>query len=194
MNLSDRSQYLNELVDAGADAMTNLYYIKFTGKSVEDKSAVVNSLMVRAGDFQAPTISQGNHTVNFLSVDSLMPTAQINVTKEFRLTFRVDEHYKTYKYLLAAQANTSVASMGVALTDVPKEGDKYYLGMSVYVPSSASAQYPSNYTSGIPGGWTEKYTFDHVWIKSIEAPRFTYDNGGAMTVTASFGFFGMEIK
>ena len=188
ISLTDNSEYLNTLVSSGADAMTNLYYIKFTG-CVDKASSIVQSLMVRAGDFQAPTISQGNHTVNFLSVDALMPTAQINIDKQFSLTFRVDEHYKVYKYLLAAQANTSLASTGIALNDV-SEDPKYSLGMEVYAPTSASSQY--NNSTGEPKDWKKIYSFDHLWIRKLDPPKFSYDNGGAMTVTATFGFFGMK--
>ena len=193
INLSETSEYLNALIGVGNDAMTNLYYLKFTGKPATS-SNIVQSLIVRAGDFQPPKPEQGNHSVNFLTVDALFPSPEIKIDKQFDITFRVDEGYKVYEYLLALQSATSVASIGRAYTVTNPSGNSTdILGLEVYVPGNAAEMKANEIASGIgggiPSGWDKAYEFKYLWIKKITPPRFSYENPQAATIGATFGFF-----
>lgn len=182
------NESLSQLVSAGSDAMTNLYYTKFTGV-VGDLKDVVTALTIRAGDFKAPAVTQGTHKVNFLTVDSDLPSAKIDYNTTFDLTFRVDQNYSLYKYLKAAQANTSLASMGIAETEVPEPGSPYGLGFEVYAPLKGAHTFSDVGDDGLPQGWSMIYRFGHLWVKKISPLSFSYNNSGEVKVTVTFGFF-----
>lgn len=188
IEFSKTSEYLSSLISAGNDAMTNLYYLKFIGGNNRLDDDDYKSMLVRAGDFQAPKAELGNHKVDFLTVDSLMPSPEIKMNKQFDVTFRVDEYFEIYKLLLKLQSQTSVASLGRAYTTVNQNTSTDYFGLNVYVPGDATKTMEID-DKGIPYGWNKIYEFDYLWIKKITPPRFSYDNSSALTVTVTFGFF-----
>ena len=106
MNLATKSsEYINDLINAGADAMQNLYYLEFSGNNIDP---IKDNLKVRVSGFKPITASQGKHTVNYLTVSMDMPTAGFTLDKTASFTFRLDNNYKLYEYLLAQQSVISV--------------------------------------------------------------------------------------
>lgn len=127
--------------------------------------------------------------MDFLTVDSLMPSPEIKIDKQFDVTFRVDEEYKIYKYLLALQAATSEVAKGKAFTTTNLGQANDGFALEVYAPTDATAMKSLEIENGLPSDWKKVYSFDYLWVKKITPPKFSYENPTAVTVTATFGFF-----
>ena len=179
------SQYITSLINAGSDAMKNLYYLEFKSGVLENAS---QSLKVRTQDFKPPTASQGVHTVNFMTVGVDMPTAEINLDKTLSFSFRLDENYNLYKFLLAQQSTTFNGNLGYAINRVPDDSDQTYgFTIKAYIYDRTlgdSIDDESNYRN--------MYTFRYCWIPSISGLQYSYDSANVLTLSATVKFWDMD--
>lgn len=179
------NQYIKNLIAAGADAMKNLYYLEFRGSLLEDVS---QSLKVRVSDFKPPTASQGTNSVNYLTVGLDFPSTSISIDKTISFTFRVDENYSLYKYLLAQQSSTMNANKGWAINRVPDNNDSTNgLTIKAFVYDRQlgdSIDDEENYRN--------IYTFRYCWISSINGLSFSYDSSGAQTLSVTIKFMDFD--
>ena len=90
------TNYLNELINAGADAFSNLFRV--TILDGKDSSVIIDS--TRIENFNAPEKSVVTTALNYQNTFINIPlpaNSSINKTSAFR--FRVDENYTLYSYL-----------------------------------------------------------------------------------------------
>lgn len=182
--------YIKRLIDSGADAMSNLYYVEFNLPEVGELNAASLGLTVRAGDFNppaAPSHDQG-HTINFVTSSLKVPTASYTMDRSFSVTFRLDENYDLYKYLKSLQHKTSDALTGFANTVLPWEVDAskdFVIKVFSTQTGSGNLYYNSEETS--PEINSLMYKFEKCWIKKISDISYSYDSATPLTITADFG-------
>ena len=133
LNISNTSSYLSTLIGAGEDAHQNLYYVKFLGSSDFENADMSNALKVRADDISLPTASHGTDPISYMTVSMDRPNATYEIDKSLSISFRVDENYEIYKFLLDRQAKTSKANLGYAGDYVEGNQNFFYIGVYAMV-------------------------------------------------------------
>ena len=105
MALSSYSNYVTDLLEAGNDAFSNLYEVKFTLPTSSNSEATASTdygrvFTMRCKGFNHPEAAAADpYTVRYLTAFVEWPTAQVNVTRTFDLEFRVDSNYEAYREL-----------------------------------------------------------------------------------------------
>lgn len=189
MALNDTNSYLKDLINAGADAMTNLYYVKFSNPSIIDKdTSLSQSMTVRVNNITLPTATHSTSTKSFMTVSVDTPKSEIQITKKFDISFRLDDNYEIYKKLLSLQANTSKANLGYASNDMPLVGDNSHLSVSVYAIRQALTTDDQVDPDKYEGFYQKMYEFRDCWISSVKLDGYDYSNSNELTVTASIYF------
>lgn len=179
------SQYISDLIGTGADAMKNLYYLEFSGNLLTDIS---ESLKVRVQDFKPPTATQGTQTINFMTVSMDVPSASITIDKTLSFTFRLDENYKLYKYLLQQQSTTMNGNQGFATNRVPENNDNSNgLTIRAYVYDRMMGEDIDNESN-----YRKMYEFRYCWITSISGLQYSYDNANAETLSVTVKFLDFD--
>lgn len=183
MALSTTNNYLQSLISAGADAQSNLYLVKFTGGELTN---VNQDLMVRCTGFTPPTISQNSYPVKFLTATIDRPTAKVEVTRRFSLTFRVDANYKAYKAILKQQSVTSNMAQSFVATDIQSLSKNNKLFTVKVEAVDEGVTDATNISS------TNLFKFDKCWITAITPPSYTTGDATAAEVTVNISFLTME--
>ncbi len=197
MKIDATNGYIKSLIDAGSDAMKNLYLVEFRGGGI---TPISNSLMIRNSDFQPPTFTQGKEKKSFLTVDVDMPTASIEGDKSFSLTFRLDSNYKLYNFLMEQQSATMSGSEGWAINSVPDDIDSGY-GLTITVKAydgtlkNGTGTVSTGNEAGGPNddaNYKKIYEFRYCWIKSIDPISYSYDSNSPLSVKASISFMDYD--
>ena len=194
--ISNTNNYLSSLINAGADAMTNLFYVKFSGGLVDE---IAPSLIVRLSDISLPTATQETFTINYMTTSLDVPKADISIDKKLDITFRLDSNYELYQYLLKQQALTSIPNLGYASNIAPDEpllsstNPNKDSGLEIKLYSMKTEVKAGNQESPQEDNTTPNYqlmyTFKYCWISEITPPSYSYSNSDALTVKASFYFY-----
>ena len=189
LNISNTSSYLSTLIGAGEDAHQNLYYVRFIGSSDFENADMSNVLKVRADDISLPTPSHGTDSISYMTVSMDKPNANYDIDKSISISFRVDDNYEVYKFLLDRQAKTSKANLGYAGDYV--QGSDNYFYIAVYAmtkPVTTEAQEDPT-TAANSAGFKVLYRFKHCWIPSINGLSFSYSGSNVQKVTAKIFFW-----
>ena len=183
-------QTITELINSGSDNMTNLFYAEFVDDFTSSDSHLANAVKVRISNFTPPTFSQGTYSVNYMTVDSVFPSAVVNGTKSLSFSFRMDKSYEIYKYLLSQKAKTTVTNLGFATNEVP-EPSEGGLTINIYgynhPVTDESDLDPSNIEA-----FTLMYTFRYCWIQSITLSNYSYSGSNPVTATVTIGFMDYD--
>lgn len=190
-NFIKPNSYISTLINAGADAMRNLYYVEFTGSEIDNNEVVKTGLTVRNKDFSFSGLTHDVDTQTFMTVSIDLPKASISGTKEITLNFRVDANWKVYQYLLTQQAKTMVGNLGFAANDVP-DPTKGGFDVNVYALDETINKSEQLDPSEQEKHFTKMYTFKYCWIKSLNGLQFNYNSPTPQTVTAQIGFWDFE--
>lgn len=192
--LSDPSNWVTSLVNVGADAMSNLYYVDFT--SIADSS---QSFTVRNSEISGlPEPTHKTETKSFQTIDIEVPKCEYDLTKKLTLTFRLDKDYNLYTKLLGIMRNTSMPSAGYATTMLGggksggDKGDLYNINIKIPqdVPSENSIKSNkgkgSNYSLNL-------YEFNYCWISKISGLEdFSYDSSNSRTIKVDVYYFNYK--
>lgn len=193
--LTDSSSWLTSLINTGADAMTNLFYVDFMSASgLEDEYKQMFTM--RVDDISGlPNPKHKSETKKFMTVDVDVPICDFDIDKKLTLKFRLDVNYGVYAKLLALQSGTFMPTKGLATTVIDalssdaKGADLFSIKVKV-------AQNLPMYDTAIVNEvdynsqFKPLYTFDHCWISKISGVEsYSYDNSGAMTVTAEIYYY-----
>ena len=183
MALTGKTQdYTDSLIQAGPDAFTNLYYLRFTGGKVGE---VNTRLKVRIGNFTPPTFTQTTATKSYLTVSVELPKPEYTGTKEITCQFRVDENYEIYKKMSEQKAVTSVSNIGKVNVDVPDETNGgFRVDVYAYDGKGTIGDDSSNFKP--------LYTFTHCWIKSLKGLSYTYGSSTPLTAEVTIAFQKFE--
>jgi hypothetical protein len=198
MLLDNTNNYLSSLISAGPDAMSNLYYVKFTGTgsggAIDD--ATSTALTIRTSNIQGlPAPSHKTNTINFMTTSVDVPAASFDLDKKLTITFRLDSNYALYEFLLERQKSTSIGNLAYAATKIPEESELPGMKIAVYglikAVDSKSLETPSE--DGFSNSnYTKLYEFRHCWISDISTDQYSYGSSNPMTVKASFYYFDYD--
>lgn len=184
MAISNSSNYISDLLNAGNDAFSNLYEVTFALS--DDYKDIIDSttFTMRCKDFTPPSVSGGDtYRVRYVTAFVDWPSAKVNVTRTFDLTFRVDSNYETYKnlHLLAKNNfNPNTSYVNTDLTDLAKTS--FTVTVSVLTNGSSSA------------AETDKmglYKFNNCIITGIAPIEYKQGDASPITAKATFVFGDM---
>lgn len=182
MPLTNSNNYLQSLISAGADALNNLYIVSFDGGHLTE---VDNALKVRCTGFTAPAITHDSYTVRFVNAFIDRPTAKVNVTRNFTLTFRVDANFEAYKALLEQEKVTFNPTQSFTATDINtlKENNRLFNVTVDVVNQGINSETIET---------TTLYRFRNCWITNIPSINYSTETAAAATITVSISFLEME--
>lgn len=192
--LSKPSDWVQSLVNIGADAMSNLYYVDFT--SMADSSS---SFTVRNSEISGlPEPTHKTETKSFQTLDIEVPKCEYDLTKKLTLTFRLDKDYNLYKNLLKIMKKTSMPSAGYATTMLGGEsngGDKDDLyNINIKIPQDVPSEESSKSNGGKGNSYSlDLYKFKYCWISKISGLEdFSYDSSNSRTIKVDVYYFDYE--
>lgn len=184
MAIGNSSNYISDLLNAGNDAFSNLYEVTFALS--DDFKDIVDSttFTMRCKDFTPPGISGGDtYRVRYVTAFVDWPSAKVNVTRTFDLTFRVDSNYETYKnlHLLAKNNfNPNTSYVNTDLADLAKTS--FTVTVSVLTNGSSSAAEADK---------MELYKFNNCIITGITPIEYKQGDASPITAKATFVFGDM---
>lgn len=192
--LSDPSQWVTSLVNAGADAMSNLYYVDFTSMTNSSQSFTVRNSEISG----LPEPTHKTETKSFQTIDIDVPKCEYDLTKKLTLTFRLDKDYNLYTKLLGIMKNTSMPSAGYATTMLgggSSGGDKADLyNINIRIPQDIPSEESSKSNEGKGNSYSlNLYKFMYCWISKISGLEdFSYDSSNSRTIKVDVYYFNYE--
>ena len=184
MAIGNSSNYISDLLNAGNDAFSNLYEVTFALS--DDYKDIIDSttFTMRCKDFTPPSVSGGDtYRVRYVTAFVDWPSAKVNVTRTFDLTFRVDSNYETYKnlHLLAKNNfNPNTSYVNTDLADLAKTS--FTVTVSVLTNGSSSAAEADK---------MELYKFNNCIITGITPIEYKQGDASPITAKATFVFGDM---
>lgn len=184
MAISNSSNYISDLLNAGNDAFSNLYEVTFALS--DDYKDIIDSttFTMRCKDFTPPSVSGGDtYRVRYVTAFVDWPSAKVNVTRTFDLTFRVDSNYETYKnlHLLAKNNfNPNTSYVNTDLADLAKTS--FTVTVSVLTNGSSSAAETDK---------MKLYKFNNCIITGITPIEYKQGDASPITAKATFVFGDM---
>lgn len=196
--LSQTNNYLEALVEAGADAQQNLFVAQFIFQNNSPNNndpELDEALTVRCTSFDPPQVSHsGKYTNKFLTAYIPRPAAKVTVDRHFDLSFRVDSNYFLYKRLLLQQNVTFNAGKSFAASDIQAlidTGSAQLFDVEIYtVPAGMTNFY--NHLGKEDGYSLGMYGFRNCWITKIDPLPLNMDQAEAQVVKLSCNFIQME--
>ena len=184
--------YLQSLISAGADVMSNLYSIEFQGLTDNSENY---QLVVRNKDFKGPSFSMGTHTINFGTESLDIPSPSMEGGKSISLSFRLDKNLSIYKLLKKQQEKTLNNEKSYAGTLIPGESsnitstDSFTINVyALQAPVQRDVQEELNDDVMIKNKKL-MYSLKYCWIKKLSGFSFSYDNTDPITITADIAYY-----
>lgn len=212
LTLGDSTTYVQALIDAGADAQTNLFYLQFISNTEKGfiSSDLSTMYTVRATQLTLPTFTHSSKENNFFTTSMTVPVAEITGDKQFSITFRIDSNYRLYQELLRQQAVTSIPNLAYAATELSEEYDaimsngadsNYGFKVRIYGlnhgVSNAKYETPLEGSGGFKpgpggnssvGGYQLLYEFRYCWIEKLSPLKFDFNTADKQTIQCDINF------
>lgn len=182
MALSDNTNYINNLLEAGNDAFSNLYEVKFTlPATFTGGDSAGNTFTMRCKGFTPPEVSGADpYTVRYLTAFVSWPTAKVNVTRTFDLIFRVDSNYTAYRQLHELVKNNFNPNTEFVDTNLDElENKTFTVTVNAIKNGSSSATEAEK---------MKLYEFKYCLITGITPLEYKQGTAEPLTATASFVF------
>lgn len=184
MAISNSSNYISDLLNAGNDAFSNLYEVVLTPNGGFENEGDGTTFTMRCKDFTPPDLSGGDpYRVRYVTAFVDWPSAKVNVTRTFDLTFRVDSNYTAYKrlHLLAKDNfNPNTDYVNTDLTDL--KNTSFTITVNVLKNGSSSATESDKMAL---------YTFNNCIITGITPIEYKQGDASPVTAKATFVFGDM---
>jgi len=212
LTLGDSTTYVQALIDAGADAQTNLFYLQFLSNTEHGfiDSELSTMYTVRATQLTLPTFTHTSKENSFFTTSMKVPVAEITGDKQFSITFRIDSNYRLYQELLKQQAVTSIPNLAYAATELSEEheaivenGEVKNLGFKVRIyalnhgvnntkyetPLEGSGSFmPGPSGSSSVSGYQLLYEFRYCWIEKLSPLKFDFNTADKQTIQCDINF------
>ena len=184
MAIGDNSNYISDLLNAGNDAFSNLYEVVLTPNGGFENEEDGTTFTMRCKDFTPPSLSGGDpYRVRYITAFVDWPSAKVNVTRTFDLTFRVDSNYTAYRrlhLLVKDNFNPNTDYVNTNLTDLAKTS--FTITVNVLTNGSSSAADKDKMAL---------YTFNNCIITGITPIEYKQGDASPITVKATFIFGDM---
>lgn len=183
-SLTSSNNYISALVGASADAQANLFLVTFTStQGVFANKNLREHFQVRVDGFEPPEVSQDKYDVKFVNATIPRPTAKVNVTRNFSLTFRTDANYEVYQALLEQQKITFSPTHGYATNDILAQSDKLFSVDVDVINEGVINEAPET---------TRLYRFRNCWISKIDPLNFEVGSSNPQKVNVTINFLQMD--
>lgn len=184
MAIGDNSNYISDLLNAGNDAFSNLYEVVLTPNGGFENEEDGTTFTMRCKDFTPPSLSGGDpYRVRYVTAFVDWPSAKVNVTRTFDLTFRVDSNYTAYRrlhLLVKDNFNPNTDYVNTNLTDLAKTS--FTITVNVLTNGSSSAADKDKMAL---------YTFNNCIITGITPIEYKQGDASPITAKATFIFGDM---
>lgn len=184
MAIGDNSNYISDLLNAGNDAFSNLYEVVLTPNGGFENEEDDTTFTMRCKDFTPPSLSGGDpYRVRYITAFVDWPSAKVNVTRTFDLTFRVDSNYTAYRrlhLLVKDNFNPNTDYVNTNLTDLAKTS--FTITVNVLTNGSSSAADKDKMAL---------YTFNNCIITGITPIEYKQGDASPITAKATFIFGDM---
>lgn len=184
MAISNSSNYVSDLLLAGNDAFSNLYEVLITPGGGDEGEESDATLTMRCKEFTPPSLSGGDpYRVHYVTAFVDWPSAKVNVTRTFDLTFRVDANYSVYTKLhsfVKGNFNPNTDYVNTDLNDL----EKTTLTVAVNVLKNGSS-------SATDKDKMELYKFTNCIITGITPIEYKQGDPTPITAKATFVFGDM---
>ena len=184
MALSSYSNYVTDLLEAGNDAFSNLYEVKFTLPTSSNSEETASTdygrvFTMRCKGFNHPEATAADpYTVRYLTAFVEWPTAQVSVTRTFDLEFRVDSNYEAYRELHKLAKSNFNPNTEFVDTNLDNLKDKSFtVAVSVITNGSSSADNTDT---------LQLYEFKNCLITGITPLAYKQGTAEPLVATASF--------
>lgn len=195
--------YLSALINAGGDAHSNLYVVKFTAPEalsteLDDLAYLDNAFTIRCSGIEIPTIEHASYPVKFVTATIDRPSAKINIDRTLTFTFRVDANFKAYSALLRIQKqyfNPVTHQINAHI-----DSKQFFKIEAVYLKDAndtsssfggnSSGQTSDFYTGTVNTGQLIA-TFKDCWITNITGLSFNTDQSNPVSVSVTVKFKSM---
>lgn len=185
MAIGDNSNYISDLLNAGNDAFSNLYEVVLTPNGGFENEEDGTTFTMRCKDFTPPSLSGGDpYRVRYVTAFVDWPSAKVNVTRTFDLTFRVDSNYTAYRrlhLLVKDNFNPNTDYINTNLTDLAKTS--FTITVNVLTNGSSSAADKDKMAL---------YTFNNCIITGITPIEYKQGDASPITAKATFIFGDMN--
>lgn len=184
MAIGDNSNYISDLLNAGNDAFSNLYEVVLVPNGGFENEEDGTTFTMRCKDFTPPSLSGGDpYRVRYITAFVDWPSAKVNVTRTFDLTFRVDSNYTAYRrlhLLVKDNFNPNTDYVNTNLTDLAKTS--FTITVNVLTNGSSSAADKDKMAL---------YTFNNCIITGITPIEYKQGDASPITAKATFIFGDM---
>ena len=184
MAIGNSSNYISDLLNAGNDAFSNLYEVVLTPNGGFENEGDGTTFTMRCKDFTPPDLSGGDpYRVRYVTAFVDWPSAKVNVTRTFDLTFRVDSNYTAYKrlhLLVKDNFNPNTDYVNTDLTDL--KNTSFTITVNVLKNGSSSATESDKMAL---------YTFNNCIITGITPIEYKQGDASPITAKATFVFGDM---
>jgi hypothetical protein len=183
----DSTNHTIELVNAGADAMSNMYEIYITTPG----GAAQTPLRLRTKSFSPTVLNQGTYEVKYKTATLNRPSTSIEGERTFDIGFRLDSNYAVYKGLRDWQYTLFNPNTGYTATqlNIASLGtiEVWTLKNDIY-----SAEQATGITKQMTGASVAYWKYHDVWIQKMTEPEFNTDSSDPQEITATFYFSYVE--
>lgn len=182
MALNVYTNNLQDLIQAGNDAHSNLYEINFQG-GVFNSSEVSQGMTIRTSGFTPPQITQDSYVVKYVTAFVEWPNAKSQVTRNFTLSFRMDANWEIYEKLQEQKNKIFNASHSYASTHL-NENDLFNVTVYTLKDGMSSETVASNDRKML-------YQFRKCWISKVDTPSFSNSSSESIKVDCTINFLEM---
>lgn len=210
---------ITSLLDAGADAFSNLYDVIITPPNIlKDLYGAIagsvdtvdgqNKLTVRALDFTPVTLDAGVHQIHYKSISIPVLTAKLENERRFTLTFRESSNYgllkffKEWKYLYVNPeqgitpfgAIGDSTALGPGAAAIANEDTDYFgsIKVAAYRPITASTSAATDTSTQLLDidRSAALWSYSRVMAYKVNPPSFTREASNALTFSVDFLYAG----
>jgi hypothetical protein len=180
------NKIVSALVDAGADAMDNMYDVSIVFPW--DSNNVV--VTTRAEGFEPPAVEVGTYEVQYHGEKISLPDTEAKFDRSFKITFRLDASYNLW-----GKFKTWLA----AVKDCVSGGGANWPGVLGSVSCTALAG--AYIATGMPGIGSSgdgtvtsasnkaNWSYNNVYVTKVGEPSFKTEGGKSMSYDVEFKFF-----
>lgn len=186
------NQFIDALINDGADAMSNMYdvFIKFPGAEGE------TAMTVRATGFDVPEASTKTYPVEYKGNKYDKVAAEINFERKFTLEFRMDAAYNLHDTMLDWHRWTANPADGTVANQNVLEGTVIVRALATpfWAADKSAAGSELTYMTDTGDGTLKagdnvrEWEFQNVWPEKVGQPKYKREGSDALTFSVDFRF------
>jgi hypothetical protein len=189
MGVIGNDNHTMELLNAGSDAMSNMYEVHITTPGTNSYTL---PLRLRVKTFSFTALNQGTYEVKYKTATLNRPSTSVEGDRTFDIAFRLDANYDVYKALKVWQNTLFNSRTGYTSTQLNSDSVGQIEVRALKGPIVSAD------TDGNLQGNTQvstdnntnrfKWVFHDVWIQRLTEPEFNTDTSDPQEITATFWY------